>query len=192
MGKRALLVPRAPDRIKRALQPAGPARTMADFSAIYWSAAKKLAGDTDFGSLEDLPILFLYRHAVETSIKAVLIQAGVPMQEVVKHRHDLAKQMPGLRKVAQQHRLPMSRHFKDKIERWNESDPDGMRSRYPVDRHGKEVDKRGKPMLIANECRFHLRPFVEDAEQMLRELDELRMQLEYMDYQKIVADETKK
>jgi hypothetical protein len=131
-----------------------------------------------------LPVLFLYRHALETGIKAVLIQAGKNPEIVLRKRsHDLTKQMPDLKKVAERRRLPISAHFEAMIKRWSETDPKGMTVRYPTDNEGKRV-------LLGSERRFHLQPFVQNVEQMLDELDELLADLELEEYRDIVAQET--
>ena len=135
-------------------------------------------------------MLFLYRQAVETAIKAVLLAGGYSESVVICERgHSLSKQIPDLKEVAARHDLPISQSLEDLIERWHEDDPDGMRSRYPTDKSGKATDKDGKRFLIANETRFHLQSFVNAAEEALDELNELLQALGFEEYCKIVADE---
>ena len=90
-----------------------------------------------------------------------------------ERRHNLSKQMSDLKKVATRHDLPISQSLEDLIERWDEDDPDGMRSRYPTNNRGKVIQKDGKQFLIANETRFHLQSFVDAVEEALGELNEL-------------------
>lgn len=177
-----LLASRALNPLTGSLKPGGPSRDLKNFSDVYRFAAQKLAGEGDSGSLEDLPVLFLYRHALELAIKAVLIDAGATEASVLMRNHNLAQQMPDLCRVAIRRHLPVSAHFKNWIGRWNDTDPDGIKTRYPT-------NKSGKPVLMANDRRFHLRPFVSDAEQALDELYELLADMEREQYQKFLIEE---
>ena len=176
-----LLVARARRR-RKALAPAGPIRDLQDFSELYYSAATELAGKRRAGSIEDVPILFLFRHAIELAIKAVLINAGIPESAVFARGHDLAKQLPDLQNVANRLGFPLTASLEKTVRCWNDNDPDGMVARYPL-------DKKGKPMQLANEMRFQLRPFVETATEVLEELHEIIRDQQYEEYQRLLDHE---
>jgi hypothetical protein len=103
----SLLQPRVRKRPKTFL-PAGPARTLHDFSLAYSAAATKLAGKRRVGSIDDMPILFSFRHAIELAIKAVLIHAGTREEEVFKRGHNLLEQLPDLQKIALRRGSPLT------------------------------------------------------------------------------------
>jgi hypothetical protein len=180
-GKNAsqpLLVARARRR-RRGLVPAGPTRSLQDFSHLYSAAATKLAGRRRAGSIEDLPILFLFRHAIELAIKAVLVNAGIPESTVFARGHDLAKQLPDLQSIVDGRGYPLTASLENMVRCWKDNDQDGMVARYPL-------DKKGKPMQLANEMRFQLRPFVETATAVLEELYEILRDQESEEYQRLL------
>jgi hypothetical protein len=176
-----LLVARARLR-RKGLVPAGPTRSLQDFSRLYSSAATKLAGKRRVGSIEDLPILFLFRHAIELAIKAVLINAAISESTVFARGHDLAKQLPDLQRIADGLGHPLTASLGNMVRCWNDNDPDGMVARYPL-------DKNGRPMQLANEMRFQLRPFVETGTAVLEELYEILEGQEFEAYQRLIDSE---
>jgi hypothetical protein len=177
-----LLVARARRR-RKGLVPAGPSRSLQDFSHLYSSAATKLAGKRRAGSIEDLPILFLFRHAIELTIKAVLVDAGIPEKTVLRERgHNLAKQLPDLKRVADGLGLPLTPSLENMVRCWNDNDRGGMVARYPI-------DKEGKPMQLTNEMRFQLSPFVAAATAALEELHEILEDQQFQDYQRLLDRE---
>jgi hypothetical protein len=143
-----------------------PTKSLEDLSCAYFSAAAKLAGKRRRGSIEDLPIVFLFRHAIELAIKAVLINEGFSKSKVLGRSHNLTEQLPDLQSVADRLLCPLTPTLKNMVRCCNENDPNGMVLRYPL-------DKKGKPMRLANEMRFQLRPFVETATAALEELYEI-------------------
>jgi hypothetical protein len=60
------------------------------------------------GSIDDKPILFSFRHAIELAIKAVLIHAGTREEEVFKRGHNLLEQLPDLQKIALRRGSPLT------------------------------------------------------------------------------------
>jgi hypothetical protein len=46
------------------------------YANVFWRAAEKLADGREYGDVGELPIVFLYRHAIELMIKAILMECG--------------------------------------------------------------------------------------------------------------------
>lgn len=153
-----------------------------NFSAVYWKAAKDLSGEHDDGSVWAFPILFLYRHAIETALKAVLIGHGIPIDCVLERGHDLMKQMPNLKTLAEREGAALTSTFETIITKWNLADPDGFRLRYPT-------DKSGKPLVLQNGKAFHLKPLVEDAEHVLEQLHDMLSELQSREYTEFLRTE---
>ncbi len=122
-----------------------------------------------------MPIVFLYRHAIESGIKGILVGFGSAIgrleKDVLKRGHNLNKQVPDLRKLAKVHGLTLSPSFEDLIKRWQSDDPIGMISRYPATKGGQDQQMR-------NADRFKLKEFVDSIESALDELGKLYLTFE--------------
>lgn len=70
-------------------------------SRAYAEAAEHLAADPRDGGVWAFPALFLYRHAIELLLKAILVQfgpaIGIRTKSVLSRKHNLKKQLPDLR-----------------------------------------------------------------------------------------------
>lgn len=191
------------DRLFRLVEPSGPLKNLwsipqpiafDDYALAYWDAAKELTGSGTFGSLSSFPAVFLYRHAIEVYIKAVLLafDGALMTKEQICSRHTLADLFPDLERVAAKASLTLSSELKNTIMEWQVSDPDGVSLRYPEKKlkrsatipKGKferDVFLGGKP--------FDLRAFSEKAEGVLEELQELFSDLQSEEYREIIRGE---
>jgi hypothetical protein len=134
------------DKTKVKFKTLGPSLwDLSRYAEMYWEAARQLAGNEPGDSLAAFPMAFLYRHALELTIKAILVGQG-PItgkceDEVLKISHRLAPHTKDLRKVVEHHRLidGCDYHFRDLeklIKEWEALDPDGMALRYSVKKDG--------------------------------------------------------
>jgi hypothetical protein len=80
------------------------------------------------------PVVFLYRHAIETLIKAVLLDFGVKSRvdatEVRKRGHDLSAQLADVDTVARVVGLELSARCRSVIIELNTGDKNNTRFRY--------------------------------------------------------------
>jgi hypothetical protein len=133
-----------------------------------------------------MPIVTLYRHALETLTKTILTefgpQIGVCPKCVLRRSHNLKKQLPDLKAVAAHSGATLSKETEDLVTHWDKDDPQGMKARYPV-----TMD--GTPETLLNGDSFELKAFVEDHESALDELTDLLADLDYEQHQKFLKSE---
>lgn len=145
------------------------------YAEVYRAAAKELAGDHDTGELWAYPIVFLYRQAIELLIKAILTtygpDHGISQESVLARGHDLAAQLPDLKKVAKSCHALVSQDLDDLLSEWSEIDKNNTRARYPTNREGEEEN------LVPGHT-FDLKRLVSRHEAGLAELEELMRELE--------------
>ena len=143
-------------------------RDFHDFAWAYWNAAKllfeALSETADFDPQRfNGPVMFLYRHAIETELKGILSHLDVDIPESTLHTHDLLKlrseiiaRLNGARKI--------NGNAVDCIGQLNGYDPRSLVGRYPVEWQGQD-----RP--------FDLRHFVERCDATLEELDKILNEL---------------
>ena len=116
------------------------------YAGAYSEAAKYLkealaAAKVD--SVLRLPCVFLYRHAIEVAIKAVLIEHGerfgISKKTVVERGHNLLAQVNDLSVMADDAGLPLSQEFLSNLAELQKFDPGSFHSRYPEDKDGKRL-----------------------------------------------------
>jgi hypothetical protein len=75
------------------------------YGSAYGEAARLLVAEMDVdGSLKNYPVVFLYRHAIETYIKGILCDFG---GKIVKRSHNLQEQLVDLTKMGSTFRSTM-------------------------------------------------------------------------------------
>jgi len=161
--------------------------SVADFSVLakgYASAAERAVESWNGrGSrrtdLEAYPILFLYRHALELSIKHVLYRAfelsryHLPgeIEEKLQNDHNLQRVWQVVSKTLNMlsPNNELMRSVEEAISRTcaelSELDPGSYTFRYPIDRNGKPIS--------ATRRRVNLSAFVEELNKVLEDLDTL-------------------
>ena len=149
-------------------------------SRIYLAAARKLleAHDNGVGTLWDMPLIFLYRHAIELAIKGVLSEASrqpstIRIRKVKQRGHDLKAQLVDIEIVARYSSFSLSADFEKTITIWTSEDPQGMIARYPEPKDSEEK------LTLSNAQQFDLGKLVAAAEGVLSELAALRESLLY-------------
>jgi hypothetical protein len=156
-----------------------PPAGLDDFANLYQKAARQLAGTRDDGGTWALPILFLYRHAIEVLIKAILTQfgplVGVCPKCVLRRSHGLKKQLDDLGTVAKLAGATLSSEFRELIEALDRADPHGMKARYPVTIDGQRQE-------LEHGDSFHLKPLVDKCDSALDELTDLLADLDFQRY----------
>ena len=147
------------------------------FSRAYEQAADLLVDsldDKDSGGILSIPIIHLYRHPLETSIKNILTcfgeAQGIDPQAVRNRSHQLEDQLADLTTIAEHAGEPLTNESRGFIQKIHAEDPKGMKARYPTSKDGKED-------LLKNIDSFHLAPFTQDARATLNELYHLTMTL---------------
>jgi hypothetical protein len=156
------------------------------YSSAYSDAARQLASDHEIGGVWALPIVFLYRHALELLVKATLTEASplvsdICLKRVLKRSHNLKKHLPDLRVVAALYGLELSATLTGLILAWHKHDEKGMKARYPINPSG-EVD------ALENGERFNLKLFVADCEMVVEEVRELLLLVENSRYAEFLKD----
>jgi hypothetical protein len=158
------------------------ASALGEYAYAYRKAAARLAGDSPDGGTWEMPIICLYRHAVELVIKAILIRfgpgVGVCPRCVLQRSHGLKDQLEDLMAVADRFDLELSPQLAELIEVWDNEDPMGMKARYPV-------SKKGKPNELENAKAFDLEAAVADFESVLDELTNLQTTQDWQEYRDI-------
>jgi hypothetical protein len=151
-----------------------------DFSNVYADAARQLGGDRADGGTWAMPIVSLYRHAIELRIKAILhefgAEAGICPECVLRRSHSLAQQLPDLRKVAKRVDVAISAEFERFIELWDKADISNMKSRYPRNKHGE-------PIHLENAEAFDLTALTAECESALDDLKALYDEHRFAAYQ---------
>jgi hypothetical protein len=157
-----------------------------DYARSYRNAARELVESSTIGTLRAFPAVFLYRHAIEVYIKAILINFGdgvVTKAAVIDRGHGLEAQLPDLKKVCAAAGLSVSSQMTSVVNDWTKQDPDGVSLRYPeskVKRQGasehpkpKEKGPGFQRAIFLNGAHFDMTSFVDNVESVLDELDEL-------------------
>ena len=150
---------------------------MQTFARSYRYAAKALVrsipeGQNNKGDVGCVPIIFLYRHALELYMKEILLTDGMPASTVLEERrHFLDRQVSDVARVAKKLGVRLSKSTVDFINRAHISDPEGMLTRYPV-------TKKGEWSELQNLVRFELKSFVEEAEGAVEELDGILQEIQ--------------
>jgi hypothetical protein len=141
-----------------------------EYGWAYRKAARKLLVDIPEGTFVVLPAVFLYRHAVEMHIKAILLAfgpaVGIQKESVCNRGHDLAKQLSDLESVFKLNGAALSADTIATIRELQRIDPQGTTTRYAEERDGKAL-------RISEGDHFELQPFVSSVEAALTELDGL-------------------
>ena len=100
MMGRHLLRKRKVEPPRGRLRPAKCSNEYRNYADAYRDAAKALAGTRTDGGIWAMPIVSLYRHAIELMIKAILIEHGsevaVCQHRVLNRSHSLKEQLPDL------------------------------------------------------------------------------------------------
>jgi hypothetical protein len=116
------------------------------------SLATNIAASHGYADYDGYPILFLYRHALELYLKAVVYRGarliGLVSQKTIDtnrlfERHDLSRLLPAIRAIFSQmgwdfegSGLDSFDDFSDLIQSIDSIDPDSSAFRYPVNRTG--------------------------------------------------------
>ena len=139
----------------------------AEYGWAYRQAARKLLSDVADGTFVVLPGIFLYRHALEIYIKAILVAFGevhgITTNSVVSRCHDLSAQLADLGRVFDAHGKKLHEDTIDTIREFQRIDP-GFNCRYWTDQKGNRVH-------ISEEDHFELEPFICSVEAALTELE---------------------
>jgi hypothetical protein len=156
------------------------------YAQVYRDAAAQLAGARTDGSAWALPIISLYRHAIELIIKAILTEfgqdLGIRPETVLGRDHSLKKQLPDLETVAKLSRVTLGPLFVQLIDAWEKDDPIGTKVRYPL-------TKRGEEQELQNSDAFDLGSLVEECESALEDLSELKADLGFQRSSEILRSE---
>jgi|SRR5580693_5040836 hypothetical protein len=163
-----------------------PKPGLGHYAQVYRDAAAQLAGTRTDGGPWALPIIFLYRHAIEAIIKAILTEfgrdAGICPECVLRRSHSLKQQLPDLQTVAKRSQVTLGPLFIQLIEAWEQDDAKGMKARYPLTMGGQEQE-------LPNSDAFDLRSLVDECESALDELSELKADLNFQRYSEILKSE---
>lgn len=144
---------------------------MESYSKSYREAARALVERIpprlkNKGDVRSLPILLLYRHALELIIKEIVMFGGVPKETVLGRQHNLQKHMVDLRKTADSVGVELRAETEAFILRAHQDDPKGDLVRYPM-----AMD--GSWQMLKNAKRFHLETYVLEIERTLNALQRL-------------------
>ena len=96
------------------------------YANVFRAAAERLADGGEYGDVGELPIVFLYRHAIELMIKAILMECGsvvgLDPQSVVDMGHSFEKLLRGLEKLAEYWKATLSPGLKELLVVWHDED----------------------------------------------------------------------
>jgi hypothetical protein len=133
-----------------------------------------------------MPVVFLYRHAIETLMKAILMGfgpgVGVCPRCVLRRSHNLKRQLPDLKAVAELSGVSLSSDAEALLRLWDKDDAQGMKARYPL-----TID--GERDCIPNHDAFDLAAFVTVCESLLSELEAILRNLQDAQYHNILRAE---
>ena len=135
--------------------------------------------------------MFLYRHALEIYIKAILVGFGgavVSKEEVFKRQHRLVEQLADLNKVCASAGLQLSGNVTSMVQSWREYDPDGVSLRYPMKRAKQGASNFERVVFLDGES-FDLKRFRDAVESVLDELDALFLDLQHEEYADLLRSE---
>lgn len=165
----------------------------AGFAGYGW--AYRRAADYLVGVLQEsgasnqllnLPVVFLYRHAIEVTVKGILVEygpgVGVEKTKVIDRKHDLVAQLDDLKRVAESVDVGISPALGSRVQELQHYDPGSFDSRYPEDISGKKD-------LEARWPHFDLESFARGAELVLDELFDLMNELEADFMRSILSEE---
>ena len=177
---------------------------LGSYAAAYWSAAKGMInaklfdarGRPDFSTF---PIAFLYRHALELMLKAILIEHhekySTNPNGLLKRGHRLTNEyLKDLRYVVDNagslatgesvvHITPKQwSDLQNVLDEWQQHDPDGMAFRY-------SIDKRAKKALKNQTFTFDIERFSQLMEEALEILAGLKDELDRLRYQDVLRSE---
>lgn len=155
------------------------------FAHAYHSAAQHLVGqmkgNTGYRDYEAYPILFLYRHALELYLKAIVFKGATLLkllsEETIDYsnfftKHELSSLLPAIQIIWKLvdwdwdfgiEQVKTFEDFSDMVKDLEEIDPSSFSFRYPV-------DKRFKAVLPHHFC-FSLFAFAEHMDPVLQTLD---------------------
>jgi hypothetical protein len=173
--------------IKPPLTFASPAPGFLAFGWAYRQSAVALSKHFDTTVIV-APLVFLYRHALETYLKGVLIEyadgLGVTKDVIVGQgddAHKLVRHLPNLCEVAREVGLEISPDLEEYIKAMHNFDPSSQESRYP-ELHG------GRPTKGATST-FDVPYFAERSEAAFDELDEIANHLSHRKWEQILISE---
>ncbi len=174
------------------------------YAAAYWRAAKGLienglfdgCGRPDFSTF---PIVFLYRHAMELMLKAVLIEHHEPFsrnpEKLLFRGHKLKTEyLADLRSVVEKAGVFTTgepvlditpeqwSQLQTVLVEWQQHDPDGMAFRY-------SCDKKARKALTTEDFTFNIEQFSQVMDETLETLDEIKSALDHLRYQDILSSE---
>lgn len=177
MGEERIFVPRTTKR-RRGFSTSGPDASWEDYAWAYLRAARELNKMRAEGSIDALPIVFLYRHAAELSIKSALIEfgkpAGIDTKKLPLRKHNLVDQLPDLARLCVYCHVELDAAIEKWIDRWQRADS-GMSGRYPVTWEGM---RHGLADMVRADNSFDLPYFVSIAESVLTEIWDLIGEIE--------------
>jgi len=149
---------------------------------VYWNAAQTLVKNLDLDRIfgyDACPVVFLYRHALELYLKALLLGDGANFllnnpdpKWVMNSNHDLKTLIPRVREIFE--RFGWEREFgKDEVRTFDDFeafvdelcnvDKDSYAFRYPVDKN-----LRG---MVPGHFTFNVRDFARKMDDALNTLD---------------------
>ena len=183
------------------------------YAAAYWQAAKKMTenklfdghGKPDFSTF---PIAFLYRHALELMLKAILVEHHEKYceePELVLDPKDRGHKLPNayltdLQSVVAKAGLFTTgqaviqispedwSHLQKVLEDWQKVDPDGMAFRYSFSleknkNKEKKKEKKALKNLLHHTFTFDIQSFAAGMEKALQILRDLKDELDDLSYQ---------
>lgn len=149
---------------------------LTEISEAYRESAHDLLAGKKTGSTWALPGIFLYRHALETRLKAILDFEAIDFD----NSHDLCPLLVGVQLLCATKGLTISSHLVETVEELNQLDSSGTRYRYPPKKRPlRKNTRRGKRHPETSQP-FELLPFIESIEEALDELIELQRELELL------------
>jgi hypothetical protein len=162
-----------------------PAPGFLAFGWAYRHSAVALSKGFDTTTIA-APLVFLYRHALETYLKGILIEysddPGVTKGKVVGRVHGLVSHLPDLRDVARDVGHDVSPELEEYIKQMHDFDSSSQEWRYP------ELHGAARPTSGAT-SQFDVPHFVERSESAFDELDEIANQLSHRKWLQILVDE---
>ena len=184
MNEEGMIQPAPQKRLFRAPQPGFSTYAWAySEAASYLSKALK---DAKADPLLALPCAFLYRHAIEVTIKSLLVEFGsdfnIQKRQVLKRGHNLLAQLDDLNVVAKSVGLAASSMLVKRIEELQKFDPLSFHSRYPE-------SKEGKRLLSEEAASISFEVLSAGAEEVLDELMNIGMELDRHLLREILTDE---
>jgi hypothetical protein len=165
---------------KRGLRAAHTTPLLQEYAIAYWRAAGRLAEAGTKEGLDAYPAAFLYRHALETAMKAILVE-HTPIhrnstEAVLKRSHSLGKQLSDLHAVLESFgALEIDGYHFDSlrgvVQSWEKYDPDSFAFRYFLKKDGETPSSLEIESLSEEgDFRFNLAQFSEEMDAALEYL----------------------